>query len=122
MESILTSIKKLLNIAEDYEYFDTDIIIHVNSTFSALTQIGVGPTNGFIIKDKTAVWSDFIPENHKEFESVKTYIYLKVRLIFDPPANSSAVESINKIINEIEWRLNFAAEQLSIDNNKLQNG
>ena len=113
MESILTSIKKLLNIAEDYEHFDTDIIIHINSTFSALTQIGVGPTNGFTIKDKTAVWSDFIPENHKEFESVKTYIYLKVRLIFDPPASSSVMEAINRTISEIEWRLNVAGEQLS---------
>lgn len=112
MESILTSIKKLLNIAEDYEYFDTDIIIHINSTFSTLNQLGVGPAEGFTIKDKTSVWTDFIPENHKEFESVKTYIYLKVRLIFDPPDKSSVLESTNRVINETEWRLNVAAEQL----------
>ena len=108
-ESILTSIKKLLGIPEDYEHFDQDIIIHINSVFMILNQLGVGPTEEFTITDKTAVWSDFISDN-KKFESVKTYVYMKVRLLFDPPLSSAVMDCINKVINEMEWRLNVAAE------------
>ena len=108
-ESILTSIKKLLGIPEDYEHFDQDIIIHINSVFMILNQLGVGPTEEFTIIDKTAVWSDFISDN-KKFESVKTYVYMKVRLLFDPPLSSAVMDCINKVINELEWRLNVAAE------------
>ena len=108
-ESILTSIKKLLGIPEDYEHFDQDIIIHINSVFMMLNQLGVGPTEEFTITDKTAVWSDFISDN-KKFESVKTYVYMKVRLLFDPPLSSAVMDCINKVINELEWRLNVAAE------------
>lgn len=108
-ESILTSIKKLLGIPEDYEHFDQDIIIHINSVFMILNQLGVGPTEEFTIIDKTAVWSDFISDN-KKFESVKTYVYMKVRLLFDPPLSSAVMDCINKVISEMEWRLNVAAE------------
>ena len=108
-ESILTSIKKLLGIPEDYEHFDQDIIIHINSVFMILNQLGVGPTEEFTITDKTAVWSDFISDN-KKFESVKTYMYMKVRLLFDPPLSSAVMDCINKVISEMEWRLNVAAE------------
>ena len=108
-ESILTSIKKLLGIPEDYEHFDQDIIIHINSVFMILNQLGVGPTEEFTITDKTAVWSDFISDN-KKFESVKTYVYMKVRLLFDPPLSSAVMDCINKVISELEWRLNVAAE------------
>lgn len=108
-ESILTSIKKLLGIPEDYEHFDQDIIIHINSVFMILNQLGVGPTEEFTITDKTAVWSDFISDN-KKIESVKTYVYMKVRLLFDPPLSSAVMDCINKVINELEWRLNVAAE------------
>ena len=108
-ESILTSIKKLLGIPEDYEHFDQDIIIHINSVFMILNQLGVGPTEEFTVTDKTAVWSDFISDN-KKFESVKTYVYMKVRLLFDPPLSSAVMDCINKVINEMEWRLNVAAE------------
>ena len=109
MESILTSIKKLLGITEDYEHFDTDITIHINSVFSILTQIGVGSETGFSISDKTATWSYFVSDNTK-IEMVKTYMYLKVKLLFDPPLNSSVTNSIEKTISELEWRLNVAAE------------
>lgn len=108
-ESILTSIKKLLGIPEDYEHFDQDIIIHINSVFMILNQLGVGPTEEFTITDKTAVWSDFISDN-KKIESVKTYVYMKVRLLFDPPLSSAVMDCINKVISEMEWRLNVAAE------------
>ena len=108
-ESILTTIKKLLGVPEDYEHFDMDITIHINSAFMILNQLGVGPSDGFSISDKTAVWSDFVSDN-KKFEAIKSYVYMKVRLLFDPPTNSSVMECMNRIINEIEWRLNSEAE------------
>ena len=108
-DSILTSIKKLLGITEEYEHFDQDIIIHINSVFMILNQLGVGPSNGFSITDKTAIWSDFISEG-ANLESVKSYIYLKVRLLFDPPTTSAVMESMNRMISELEFRLNVSAE------------
>lgn len=114
MESILTSIKKLLGPTEEMEHFDTDIVIHINSVFMILTQMGVGPTKGFGIKDKTAVWTDFIPDVNK-IEAVKTYVYLKVRLIFDPPQNANTLKSINETIKELEWRLYEIADRASMN-------
>ena len=102
-ESILTSIKKLLGITEDYEIFDQDLIIHINSIFMILNQMGIGPKNIFRITGKNETWSEFIKD--KDIESVKSFVYLRVRLLFDPPASSSAIESINKMISELEWRL-----------------
>lgn len=110
MDSILTSIKKLLGIAEDYTQFDTDIIIHINSVFTTLTQIGVGPSEGFYIEDKTAYWEDFI-EDLSKIQAVKTYVYLKVRLLFDPASLGSAtLAAYERQIQELEWRLNMFAE------------
>lgn len=125
MESILTSIKKLLGIAEEYEHFDADLIMHINSVFSILTQLGVGPSEGFIIEDSTATWNDFIPWNKDNkhvllLQSVKSYVYLKVKLLFDPPASSAVMDSTNKMLSEFEWRLNVAAESISKEEN--QNG
>jgi len=110
MESILTSIKKMLGIAEEYTHFDADLIMHINSVFAILTQIGVGPSEGFSIEDKTDVWSDFIQDN-KKLESVKSYTYMKVKLLFDPPLNSSVIESMNRIISELEWRILISREE-----------
>ena len=109
MDSILTSIKKLLGIAEDYEHFDQDLIIHINSVLSVLTQLGVGPSEGFSIEDENATWNDFIPED-KRLSSIRSYVYMKVKLLFDPPLSSSVMESMNRMISEFEWRLNVAAE------------
>ena len=109
MESILTSIKKLLGIDEDYKHFDQDLIMHINSVLMILTQLGVGPSTGFSIVDETATWKDFLGIDPR-FESVKSYIYLKVRLLFDPPQSSALIESTNKLINELEWRLFVAAD------------
>lgn len=106
MESILTSIKKLLGIVEEYTHFDTDIIIHINTVLSILTQIGVGPSSGFSITDKTAVWTDFIGDL-TTIEFIKSYVYLKVKLIFDPPPSSAAIEAINKTISELESRISY---------------
>lgn len=107
--SILTSIKKLLGVAEDYAEFDEDIITHINSVFLNLTQLGVGPEEGFMIENDTAVWEDFINDS-VQLQAVKTYVYLKVKLLFDPPLSSSVTESINRMIAELEWRLNAAVD------------
>lgn len=109
MESILTSVKKMLGIPEDYEHFDADIIMHINSVFMILTQLGVGPAEGFTIMDEDAIWSDFI-QDKKTIESVKSYMYLKVRLLFDPPLSSAVLDSMNRLISELEWRLNVAVD------------
>lgn len=108
-ESILVTIKKLLGITKEYTNFDTDIITHINTTFITLNQLGVGPKEGFMIKDDADIWSDFIGDN-KKLNSVQTYIYLKVKLVFDPPLNSSVMEANKQMINELEWRLNVEAE------------
>lgn len=110
MESILTSIKKMLGITEDYTHFDADIIIHINSVFSILTQLGVGPSEGFRIQDDKAVWSEFIEDDPK-IELVKSYMYQKVKLLFDPPLSSALIESTDRMISEYEWRLNVAGEK-----------
>lgn len=109
MESILTSIKKLLGITEDYDAFDQDIVMHINTVFMVLTQMGVGPSEGFTIEDDTATWSEFISDPTK-WEMLKSYIYLRVKLLFDPPLSSAVMESMNKQISEFEWRLYVAAE------------
>lgn len=109
MESILTSIKKLLGIEEGYDHFDADIIMHINSVFMILNQLGVGPSECFHIEDDLATWSDFTLDN-QDYESVKTYVYLKVKLLFDPPLSSAVIESMNRMISELEWRLNVSAE------------
>lgn len=111
MDSILTSIKKLLGITEEYTQFDQDIIIHINSAFMVLRQLGVGPEDGYSIKDKTNVWSEYLTgADAKKLESVKTYVYFKVRMMFDPPTSSIVAEAMNKTISELEWRLNVSAE------------
>ena len=107
--SILTSIKKMLGIAEDYTEFDEDIITHINSVFLNLTQLGVGPEEGFMIEDNTAVWEDFIDDS-VQLQAIKTYMYLKVKLLFDPPLSSSVTESFTRMIAELEWRLNVAVD------------
>ena len=109
MESMLTSIKKMLGIAEEYTQFDADLIMHINSVLSILTQIGVGPSEGFAIEDDVTVWTDFVPANPK-LELIKSYTYMKVKLIFDPPLSSSVIESLNRSTSELEWRIQVAAD------------
>lgn len=123
-ESILTSIKKLLGIDENYTHFDADIIMHINSVFSILTQMGVGPANGFSISGKDDTWSAFITDKPNIFSLVKSYVYIKVRLLFDPPLSSAAIESINRQISEFEWRLFVAADPVEDTSGKeeIQNG
>ena len=109
MDSILTSTKKLLGIAEEYEHFDPDIIMHINSVFLVLNQMGVGPDNPFVITDKTSTWSDFSSDINL-IEMVRSYMGLKVQMAFDPPTSSVVAESKNRLISEFEWRLNVAVD------------
>lgn len=106
MDSILTSIKKLLGISSDYTHFDEDLIIQINSAFSALTQLGVGPIEGFEITDATSTWSEFTDDPRLNF--AKTYIQIKVKLAFDPPTSSALIESYNRQLDELTWRLTVA--------------
>lgn len=108
--SILISTKKILGIAEDYTVWDLDVITHINSAFSTLTQLGVGPAAGFVIRDETDQWSDFILDD-LQLESVKTYIYLRVKLLHDPPATSYAITAMQDQIEQLEWRLNVHREE-----------
>lgn len=110
MESILTSIKKLLGIPEGHTEFDPDVIMAINSVFTTLAQLGVGPSKGFFIEDDSAEWTDFIPDL-SNYHSIKTYMFYKVKLIFDPNSvGSSTLASYERQIAEFEWRLNVTAE------------
>lgn len=110
MESILNSIKHNIGPTGEYTHFDPNIIMEINTAFMTLTQLGIGPEEGFRIEDDTAVWSDFIPEDDKHFEGVKTYVELTTKLIFDPPTNATVLASIERTLEKLEWRLNLAAE------------
>lgn len=109
MDSILTSIKKLLGIAKEDTAFDDDIIMHINAVFLVLNQLGVGPDVPFFISDESAYWVDFLTEN-PSVESIKSYMYMKVKLMFDPPPSTAVIKSMNSMIAEFEWRYNIAAE------------
>ena len=121
-ESILVSVKKLLGIAPEYEVFDTDIILHINSALSVLTQLGIGPSKGYMIRDANDLWSDFVKDDPRQ-ELLKVYVYLRVRLIFDPPSSSSVIEAINNQIKEYEWRLTVISDELKLESEEgNQNG
>ena len=114
MESILNSIKKLLGLTPEQTSFDTDIIIHINTVFFDLNDLGVGPPNGFTIQDEMPIWSDFIKID-ENFEAVKTYVYQRVKLLFDPPQSSALIAELNKSIDKFEWKLNAKAETVNWD-------
>ena len=109
MDSILTLTKKHLGIEEEYEHFDTEIVDFINGALMSLMQLGLGSSEGFAISDKTATWTDFVGIR-KDLETVKSYVYLKVRLLFDPPASSFLVDAIKNQMTEMEWRLNVQVE------------
>lgn len=104
--SILNSIKKLLGIDASYDVFDVDIMMHINSTFFTLNQLGVGPASGFTIQSDAEKWSDYLGVNDNNLNAVKSYMYLKVRMLFDPPSTSFAIDAMKKQAEEYEWRLN----------------
>lgn len=107
--SILTSTKKVLGISEDYTAFDEDIIMHINTVFSTLNQLGVGPDVGFQIVDKDAEWSDFLADDLR-LNNVKSYMFMRVKLMFDPPGTSYLITSMQNQIDQLEWRINTVRE------------
>lgn len=108
--SILDNIKKMLGIASDNTDFDTDIIIHINSVFSTLRQLGIGPSKGYTISGKDSTWGEFI--EYSQVEDIRSYIYLRVRLLFDPPQNSFLVDSFKEQIKELEWRFTVTSDEI----------
>lgn len=107
MESILESIKKLIGPSAQYDIFDNDLIMHINSAFFTLHQLGL-TEDPFAISGTEEVWEDFHPDI--DLEAVKTYVYLKAKMYFDPPTNSALISAINEQIKELEWRLNVAVD------------
>lgn len=114
MDSILSSVKKLLGIAPDYTQFDQDIIMHINAAFFTLRELGVGPIEGFSITDDTARWDDFVSDETL-LGAASVYVYQKVRLAFDPPSNAALLEALKSSIQELEWRMNILVDP-STDN------
>lgn len=110
-ESILQSTKKALGLQSDYDVFDQELILFINSIFNVLTQVGVGPVDGFSIEDDSAEWEDFT-NDETTLNMVKTYMYIRVRLIFDPPQTSFVIASLENIQKELEWRLNVTSDEL----------
>lgn len=124
-DSILVSIKKMLGLDESYTPFDTDVIIFINSALMSLTQLCVGPKEGFTISDYNETWSDFVT-NEVTLGAVKTYVYLKVKMAFDPPSNSYVMDAMKQQAEEIGWRLNVQAESVEkfnfMHNDSLKRG
>lgn len=109
MDSILNTIKKMIGFDPEYEAFDIDLIVHINSSFSVLNQLGLGPVSGFSISNAESLWSDYSTQP-TVIEMAKQYIYYKTKLAFDPPASSSAANAIQTAISELEWRINIQVE------------
>ncbi len=108
MENILVSIKKMLGIGEEYQHFDKELLVFINSVFGVLFQLGVGKTDTPFVCDETSMWNEFITED--QIETVKSYMFMKVKLLFDPPSSSFVLSSYEKLISEFEWRCNVDAE------------
>lgn len=111
MESILDSMKKVLGLEPEYTAFDVDIIMHINTTFSKLQQLGIGPDNGFQIRDKTETWDQYLGADNPALNNVKSFMYLSVRLYFDPPGTSYAIQAMERQIEELAWRINAQREE-----------
>lgn len=122
MDSILQSTKKLLGIGSDYTQFDQDIMMHINSVFLTLNELGIGPEDGFQLTDENTEWAEFIYDNPLLLGAVKTYMHLKVRMLFDPPTNSALIEAMKANIAELEWRMNVLVDPKSENGLGIQNG
>lgn len=109
MDSILITIKKMLGIDQAYTVFDSELVVFINTALMVLEQVGLGPS-GFVITGESETWDDFLTDMNK-FEGAKTYVYIKTRLAFDPPTNSSLLKSLEDTMKELEWRLNVKGEQ-----------
>lgn len=107
--SILNSVKKMLNLPADIDDFDPEIIIHINSVFSTLNQLGLGPNEGFSIEDDTAVWDSYLNGDDR-LNNVKSYMFLRVRMLFDPPGTSFLLAAFQQQVDELAWRINAQRE------------
>lgn len=108
--SILNSVKKVLGLDVEYKAFDPDITMFINGVFDTLRQLGIGPDEGFAIEGSEETWDDYFAGSQR-INAVKTYVYLRVRLLFDPPATSFAITAMEKQVLELEWRLNVQREE-----------
>lgn len=115
MDSIVNTIKKLLGIDESEDAFDLDIITHINTAIFSLSQIGVGPPNGYIVSSIEDKWTDYISQSTINLQGVKSYIHLKTKLVFDPPTNSTTIQSIDNTLKELEWRMMLAVETNNLE-------
>lgn len=115
MKSILETIKKLLGPDSSYEVFDEDIIVHINTALADLTQLGVGPEDGFEIFDASSTWDDFVGKHirPKTLSNIKTYIYISVKLVFDPPTSAAVITSYENRLTKLEWRISHAVDILN---------
>lgn len=113
MDSILTSIKKLLGIQEEYTVFDADIIIHINTAFAILNQLGVGPNEGFMIEGPTEIWDEYLEDYN--YAMVKSFIFIHVRLAFDPPTSTALLDSMKRTLDELTWRLELESQKKTSD-------
>lgn len=109
-DSILTSVKKMIGLDDAYTVFDLDIMTHINATFDTLRQLGVGPYDGFMVEDATALWEDYFLLADRQLNSVKQLVYMKVRLAFDPPQTAHHMTALKEQIQELEWRLNVTVD------------
>ncbi len=116
-DSILHDCKKMLGIEDDYKAFDSELFLHINSIFVILNQLGVGPPSGFLVEDEDAKWEHFLGDSRRDLNLVKSYVFIRLRLMFDPPANSFLVNSLTEQAKEFEWRLNVQVEtpQFGVD-------
>lgn len=123
MDSILDTVKHSIDIDAEDTAFDTSIIMHINSVFMDLAHLGIGPADGFVIQDASAKWTDYIqPELLNKLQYVQTYMYLRVKLLFDPPGSASILTSYEKQAEKAEWRLNEIMESISSREEENQNG
>lgn len=109
MDSILNSIKELLGIPAEQLNFDTEVIIHINSAFSDLYDVGVGPSEAFVIQDENDMWDDFL-QGSVNYENAKQYVYISVKIVFDPPASAAALAALERRLDKLEWKLKEKAE------------
>lgn len=119
-ESILKTIKQLIGCPDDFEQFDLDLTIHINSAFATLTQLGVGPKEGYRITGLDNVWSEF-EEDAQKSSLIKDYVYIKTRLLFDPPTSGALMDSLKEQLKEMEWRLYIMYYPVSVDDKKGEN-
>lgn len=108
-KTILEDIRHAIGLGDEHTFFDSDLILHVNSTFDIIHQLGAGPIDGFVIEDGSETWDDYFA-GYKTIEFIKTYMYISVKLVFDPPQNSFLVKALEDKQKEYEWRINVAAE------------